>query len=156
MTDTSTTPPTGDRHEGSPSFFDSIRDAFDDLAEKATPAVREASARAAELTAAAAAKAAPLARKAGEATAEASGKLAEKSRAWATDLRSTMATPPADAPAAADSTTPDAPGAEASPAVSSAAEPAWLAPDDSAHSGDTPTVAETPRAPDAGDETTPA
>ncbi len=49
--------------------------------------MREASARAAELTSAAATKAVPLARKAGEATADASGKLAVKSKAWASDLR---------------------------------------------------------------------
>ncbi len=69
----------------------SIRDAVEDLAEKATPAVREISAKAAELAAVAADRAAPLARKAGEVTADASGKLAEKSRGWASDLRSAVA-----------------------------------------------------------------
>ena len=100
MTDPTSTPPSGDEptgaaakgaddtvkdaangaSEAASSFIDTIRHAFDDLAEKATPAVREASARAAELTSAAATKAVPLARKAGEATADASGKLAVKSQ----------------------------------------------------------------------------
>jgi hypothetical protein len=71
-------------------ILESIRDAVEDLAEKATPAVREISAKAAELAAVAADRAAPLARKAGEVTADASGKLAEKSRGWASDLRSAV------------------------------------------------------------------
>jgi hypothetical protein len=68
----------------------SIRDAVEVLPDKATPAVREISAKAAELAAVAADRAAPLARKAGEVTADASGKLAEKSRGWASDLRSAV------------------------------------------------------------------
>ena len=113
MTDPTSTPPSGDeplhrdRRRRQGRRTDAAKDAarrrrprprraiidddpltrFDDLAEKATPAVREASARAAELTSAAATKAVPLARKAGEATADASGKLAVKSKAWASDLR---------------------------------------------------------------------
>ena len=110
MTDSPSTPPSGDEpldgaakgaddaakdakdaaegaSETASGIIETIRHAFDDLAEKATPAVREASARAAELTSAAATKAVPLARKAGEATADASGKLAVKSKAWASDLR---------------------------------------------------------------------
>jgi hypothetical protein len=59
-----------------------------DLAERAAPTVREISARAAELTATAAVKAAPFVKRAGEVTADASEKLAEKSRGWASDLRS--------------------------------------------------------------------
>lgn len=58
-----------------------------DLAERAAPTVREISARAAELTATAAVKAAPLVKRAGEVTADATEKLAEKSRGWASDLR---------------------------------------------------------------------
>ena len=74
------------------SILDSVRDAVDDLAERAAPTVRELSARAAELTAIAADKAAPFAKRAGEATADASGKLATKSREWASGLRSAVAT----------------------------------------------------------------
>jgi hypothetical protein len=58
-----------------------------DLAERAAPTVREISAKAAELTATAAVKAAPLVKRAGEVTADATTKLAEKSREWAADLR---------------------------------------------------------------------
>ena len=65
----------------------SVRDAVDDLAERAGPTVREFSARAAELAAIAADRAAPLAKRAGEATADASGKLATMSRSWAAELR---------------------------------------------------------------------
>ena len=100
---------------GVASILESIKDAVDDLTVRATPAVREISAKAAELAAVAADKAAPFARRAGEVTADASGKLAEKSREWATDLRSTtggpdggahdVSTPPAD-----PGTGPDAPG----------------------------------------------
>ncbi len=115
----------GPRPASSPNLFESLRDAIDDLTVRATPAVREVSARAAELTAVAAAKAAPLARKAGDATADASGKLAERSRTWAAELRLTIAgdegapsttTATADAPAgAAPSTAPssEAPSATA-------------------------------------------
>lgn len=60
-----------------------------DFADRAAPTVREISARAAELTATAAVKAAPLVKRAGEVTADATEKLAEKSREWASDLRST-------------------------------------------------------------------
>jgi hypothetical protein len=58
-----------------------------DLAERAAPTVREISARAAELTATAAVKAAPLVKRAGEVTADATEKLGEKSREWASGLR---------------------------------------------------------------------
>ena len=68
------------------ALLETLREAVDDLAERASPTVREFSARAAELVATAADKAAPLAKRAGEATSEASGKLAEKSRSWASDL----------------------------------------------------------------------
>jgi ABC-type transporter Mla subunit MlaD len=80
--------------------LESLRDAIDDLTERATPAVREYSARAAELAAVAADRAAPLAKRAGEATADASGKLAAKSRIWASDLRASLATNQAEGPAA--------------------------------------------------------
>ncbi len=67
-----------------------MRDAVDELAERAAPSVREFSARAAELAAVAADRAAPLAKRAGEVTADASGKLATRSRTWAADLRASM------------------------------------------------------------------
>jgi len=72
------------------ALLDSIRDAFDDIAIRATPAVREVGARAAELTAEVATKAAPYARKAGDATADASAKLAERSKSWADGVRAAM------------------------------------------------------------------
>lgn len=77
-------------------IIDSLRGAVDDLAERAGPAVRDITARAAELTAAAATKAAPLAKKAGEATADASEKLAARSHAWASEHRPTEANGVAD------------------------------------------------------------
>lgn len=97
MTDP-TTPSHDQPAEGSTSetsgrvndVLDSIRDAVEDLAEKAAPVVREFSVKAAEVVAVAADKAAPLVQKAGEVTADASGKLAEKSRTWAADRRETM------------------------------------------------------------------
>lgn len=93
---TSEAPPPNAAKGGSGStaanILDTVRDVVDDLAERAAPAVRELSARAAELTAIAADKAAPLAKRAGEVTADASGKLASKSREWASDLRATIAT----------------------------------------------------------------
>lgn len=84
-------PPSEDKGTGATtaaSILESVRDVVDDLAERAAPTVRELSARAAELTAIAADKAAPFAKRAGEVTADASGKLAEKSREWASELRS--------------------------------------------------------------------
>ena len=88
------------------SIIDSVRDAVDDLAERAAPTVRELSARAAELTAIAADKAAPFAKRAGEVTADASGKLATKSREWASELRASVATADRSAePGTTDSST---------------------------------------------------
>ena len=72
------------------SIIESVRDAVDELAERAGPSVREFSARAAELAAIAADRAAPLAKRAGEVTADASGRLATLSRTWAADLRASM------------------------------------------------------------------
>ena len=79
------------------SILDSVRDAIDDLAERAAPSVREFSARAAELAAVAADRAAPFAKHAGEVTADASGKLATRSRSWAADLRAKSASTPTEA-----------------------------------------------------------
>lgn len=70
--------------------LETIRDAVEDFAEKATPVVRQFSVKAAEVVATAADKAVPLAHKAGEVTAEASGRLAEKSRAWAAGTRESL------------------------------------------------------------------
>ena len=84
------------------SILESVRDAVDELAERAAPSVREFSARAAELAAIAADRAAPLAKRAGEVTADATGKLATMSRSWAADLR-------ASAPAATGETAPTEP-----------------------------------------------
>ena len=79
------------------ALLETLREAVDDLAERASPTVREFSARAAELVATAADKAAPLAKRAGEATSEASGKLAQKSRSWASDLHASVDSDAADA-----------------------------------------------------------
>ncbi len=76
-----------------PSIFASLRDALDDLAERASPTVREIGARAAEMTAIAADKAAPAVRKAGDIASDASGKLAVRSRDWAAEVRASI---PAD------------------------------------------------------------
>jgi hypothetical protein len=72
--------------------LETIREAVEDFAEKATPVVRQFSAKAAEVVATAADKAVPLAQKAGEATADASGKLAVKSRTWAAEVRESLST----------------------------------------------------------------
>lgn len=114
MTESNTTPPPGERPDetlswnaepreggakpaGDPapasaaaSLLELLREAIDDMTERATPTVREISARVAELTASAAAAAAPLAKKAGDVTADASGKLAERSRTWAAEVRAAM------------------------------------------------------------------
>ena len=99
------------------AILESIRDAVDDLAERATPTVREFSARAAEMAADAADKAAPYVRRAGDVTADAGGKLATKSRSWAAEIRASMADHDAGAPStegaspAADTPTPTPPPA---------------------------------------------
>ena len=69
------------------AILEQIREVVDDLALRAAPAVKQVSAKAAEVIATAADRAAPLAQRAGEATAEASGKLAERSRTWASEVR---------------------------------------------------------------------
>ena len=107
------------------AILDSIREAIDDLAERATPTVREFSARAAEFAAVTADRAAPLAKKAGDATSDASGKLAERSRSWASELRASLATsdtgsaphaaPEGGSPAATDVPPPPAPDAGSTP-----------------------------------------
>lgn len=97
------------------SLLESLREAIDDMTERATPTVREVSARVAELTAAAAAKAAPFARKAGDATADASGKLAERSRTWAAEVRASMPGAAPEAPAGAAPTTTEAPPVDERP-----------------------------------------
>jgi hypothetical protein len=112
--------------------LEQLRDAIDDLAEKASPTVREYSARIAELAAFAADKTAPFLKRAGEATAEASGKLAERSRTWAADLRTSQggtgaagatATSEAEAPPAAST---DTGGPEGSTAQGSdTVAPSW-------------------------------
>lgn len=79
------------------SILESVRDVVDELAERASPSVREFSARAAEFAAIAADRAAPFAKRAGEVTADASGKLAIKSRSWAADLRASVASTAAEA-----------------------------------------------------------
>ena len=94
------------------SILDSVRDAVDDLAERAGPTVRELSARAAELTAIAADRAAPLAKRAGEVTADASGKLASKSREWASELRTSVTTAEPSGEPTTTGTPAPAPGAE--------------------------------------------
>ena len=71
--------------------LESLRVTVEDLAERATPLLREFSVKAAEILASAADKAAPLAQRAGEVTADASGKLAEKSRNWAAGTRESLA-----------------------------------------------------------------
>ena len=70
--------------------FESLREAVGEFAEKASPVVRQFSARAADVVATAADKAAPLAHKVGDATADASEKLAVKSRTWAAEVRESL------------------------------------------------------------------
>jgi len=96
------------------AILESIRDAVDDLAERASPTVREFSARAAEFAADAADKAAPYVKRAGDATADASGKLASKSRSWAADIRASLETHDANG-SAAGSPPPPAPDAGSGP-----------------------------------------
>jgi len=103
------------------SILESVRDAVDELAERAGPSVREFSARAAELTAIAADRAAPLAKRAGEVTADASGKLATLSRSWAADLRAMTTTAAGETspgePTPEPTTTADAGPAESEPPI---------------------------------------
>lgn len=91
------------------AILESIREAVDDLAERATPTVREFSARTAEFAAEAAEKASPYLRRAGDATADASGKLATRSRSWAAEVRASMGATHED---------PDAPSGAAEPGPS--------------------------------------
>ncbi|MBA3234550.1 MAG: hypothetical protein H0T59_00985 [Chloroflexi bacterium] len=73
------------------TVLESLRDAIDDLAAMAGPAVRDISVRAAEAAAVAADRAAPLVRRVGDATAEASTKVADRSRTWASEQRTRRA-----------------------------------------------------------------
>ena len=118
---TTETPPADDpRGTGAATakdILESVRDAVDDLAERAAPTVRELSARAAELTAIAADKAAPFAKRAGEVTADASGKLASKSREWASGLRASVGTTEPSAGAAPDAPATPTAGFEPAEAV---------------------------------------
>jgi hypothetical protein len=87
------------------NLLGSLRDALDDLAERASPTVREVSARTAEIAAIAADKAGPAVKKAGDVASDASGKLAVRSRDWAAEVRASIAgdshkTPAAATPAA--------------------------------------------------------
>ena len=91
------------------AILEQIRVAVDDLADRASPTVREISARAAEITADAADKAAPYVRRAGDVTADASSKLASKSRTWAADIRAAMASQDATSSPAEDASTPTPP-----------------------------------------------
>ena len=93
--------------------LEQLRDAIDDLAERASPTVREYSARIAELAAFTADRTAPFLKRAGEATAEASGKLAERSRTWAADIRASQGT----SGAAATPSSTEASGATESPST---------------------------------------
>jgi hypothetical protein len=70
--------------------IETLRVAVEEFAEKASPVVRQFSARAADVVATAADKAAPLAHKVGDATADASEKLAVKSRTWAAEVRESI------------------------------------------------------------------
>jgi hypothetical protein len=82
-------------------IFASFRDALDDLAERATPTVREVGARTAEIAALAADKAAPAVKKAGDVASDASSKLAARSRDWAAEVRASMPTEAGKGPGAA-------------------------------------------------------
>jgi hypothetical protein len=112
------------------AILESVREAVDDLAERATPTVREFSARAAEFAAVAADRAAPFARRAGEVTSDASAKLATRSRIWAADLRAslgtadTAATPGTGAPQTPDTATPPPPAPDAGSAPTDGPTPA--------------------------------
>jgi hypothetical protein len=86
------------------AVLEQIRVAIDDIAERATPTVREFSARAAELAATAADRAAPFAQRAGVVTSEASSKLAERSRSWAADIRASIPEDHPASPAAGEGT----------------------------------------------------
>lgn len=68
-----------------------LQSMIENIAEQAGPALREISAKAAELAAAAGEKAGPAATRAAEITAEAGTKLAEKSRDLAAEIRRDMA-----------------------------------------------------------------
>src|SRR5262245_26018423 len=62
---------------------------IDDLATQATPTIRQIGIKAAELAAVAGEKAGPIAQKAAAMTETAGTRLAERSRAWADEIRST-------------------------------------------------------------------
>jgi ABC-type transporter Mla subunit MlaD len=102
------------------AILEQLREAVDDLAERASPTVREFSARAAELAATAADRAAPLAKRAGEATSDASGKLAEKSRTWASEIRASMGSSDARSTGAGTDTSPGATPPPSTPDAGSA------------------------------------
>lgn len=90
------------------NLLGSLRDALDDLAERASPTVREVSARTAEIAALAADKAGPAVKKAGEVASDATGKLAVRSRDWAAEVRASIAGDDHKAPNAAAADVADA------------------------------------------------
>ncbi len=102
------------------AILESIREAVDDLAERASPSVREFSARAAEMAALAADRAAPMVKRAGDVTSEASDKIASRSRAWAADIRSTL---PADTAGGTDDAPPSTTTAVVDPIAGSGRAP---------------------------------
>lgn len=104
--------PSGSAGATATTILESIREAVDDLADRATPTVREFSARTAEFAADAAEKASPFLRRAGDATADASGKLASKSRSWAADVRASIASDDTPATPGAAQPEPHVPAAD--------------------------------------------
>ena len=90
-----------------------LQSMIENITEQAGPALREISAKAAELAAVAGEKAGPAATRAAEITAEAGTKLAEKSRDLAAEIRRDIAARAASAP-----------GAESAPDAESATPPA--------------------------------
>ncbi len=93
--------------DGGGTVLESLRDAIDDLASMAGPAVRDLSVRAADLVAVAADRAAPIVKRVGDATAEASTKAADRSRTWASSHRASTASDADAASPVADPAAPD-------------------------------------------------
>src|SRR5207247_8559238 len=84
-------PTSGDAGAKAREWVSQLQAMIENLATQATPVVKQIGAKAAELAALAGHKAGPVAQKAAEVTGEAGQKLAVKSREFATELRSDVA-----------------------------------------------------------------
>ena len=115
--------PGGDETPRSREWLGQLQAMIENLAEQATPVVKEIGAKAAELAALAGEKAGPVAHRAAEVTAGAGTRIAERSRVIAADLRRDVpasggtSTATAESPAVAPTESASSNGDDRPPAI---------------------------------------